>query len=191
MRKWEGKVNHVITSIDLEAKWHSCSNLSTSYGSRLRHIHRAQIWVVSCVLYSRAITALEFLLMSPGFNSFFWSEMSKTLSVEGGVLVVIKCIYLTPSYLHFMQVIEHRCILLTSSTSFVDLPFQEQRMMEKHHMDQNPYISILCPKPGVISDNMTQGDDVTKSLGPTDPTWGRPIGQGLAPMKLRFQHVSC
>jgi hypothetical protein len=25
---------------------------------------------MSCVLYSRAITALEFLLMSPGFNSF-------------------------------------------------------------------------------------------------------------------------
>jgi hypothetical protein len=94
--------------------------------------------------------------MSPGFNSFFWSEMSKTLSVEGGVLVVIKCIYLTPSYLHFMQVIEHRCILLTSSTSFVDLPFQEQRMMEKHHMDQNPYISILCPKPGVVLNNMTR-----------------------------------
>jgi hypothetical protein len=33
----------VITSIDLEVKWHSCSNLSTSYGSRLRHIHRDQV----------------------------------------------------------------------------------------------------------------------------------------------------
>jgi hypothetical protein len=47
--------------------------------------------------------------------------------------------------------------------SFIDLPFQEHRMMEKHHMDQNPYISSLCPKPGIVSDNMTQGDDVAKS----------------------------
>jgi hypothetical protein len=90
-----------------------------------------------------------------------------------------------------MQDIEDRCLLLMSFMSFIDLPFLEHRMMKKHHMDQNPYISILCPKPGVISDNMTQGDDVTKSLGPTDPTWGRPISQGLVPMKLRFQHVSC
>jgi hypothetical protein len=66
----EGMVNHVITSNDLDVKWHSCSNLSTSYGSRHRHIHRAQVWVVSCVLYSRAIMALEFFLMSPGFKSF-------------------------------------------------------------------------------------------------------------------------
>jgi hypothetical protein len=42
-------------------------------------------------------------------------------------------------------------------------------MTEKHHMDQNPYISSLCLKPGVVSDNMTWGDDVAKSLGPTDP----------------------
>jgi hypothetical protein len=62
-----------------------------------------------------------------------------------------------------------------SSTSFIDLPFKEHRMMEKHHMDQNPYISSLCPKPGVVSDHMTWGDDVAKSSGPTDPRWaGRP-----------------
>jgi hypothetical protein len=73
-----------------------------------------------------------------------------------------------------MQDIEDRCLLLTSSMSFVDLPFQEQWMIEKHHMDRNPYISSLCPKPGVASDNMTRGDDVTKSSGPTDPRWGRP-----------------
>jgi hypothetical protein len=53
--------------------------------------------------------------------------------------------------------------------SFVDLPFQKYRMMEKHHMDQNPYISSLCPKPGVVSDIMTQGDDVAKSPSLTDP----------------------
>jgi hypothetical protein len=58
-----------------------------------------------------------------------------------GVLAVIKCIYLPPTYLHFIQDIEDRCLLQTSSTSFVDLPFEEHRMMEKHNMDQNPYMS--------------------------------------------------
>jgi hypothetical protein len=91
-----------------------------------------------------------------------------------GVLAVIKCIYLLPTYQHFMQDIEDRCLLLTSSTSFLDLPFQEHRTTKKHHMDQNPYISSLCPKPGVVSDNMTRGDDMAKSPGPTDPRWGRP-----------------
>jgi hypothetical protein len=71
-------------------------------------------------------------------------------------LAVIKCISLPPTYLYFMQHIEDRCLLLTSSMSFVDLPFQEHRMMEKHHMDPNPYVSSLCPKPGVVSDNMTR-----------------------------------
>jgi hypothetical protein len=45
-------------------------------------------------------------------------------------------------------------------------------MMEKHHIDQNPYKSSLCPKPGVVSDNMTQGDDMAKGPGPIDPRWG-------------------
>jgi hypothetical protein len=71
-----------------------------------------------------------------------------------------------------MQDIEDRCLLLTSSTSFVDLPFQEHRMTKKHNMDQNPYISSLCPKPVLVSDNMTWGDDVAKSSGPADPRWG-------------------
>jgi hypothetical protein len=62
------------------------------------------------------------------------------------MLVVIKCIYLPPTYLHFMQDIEDRCLLLTSSMSFVDLPFQEHQMTEKHHMDQNPCISSISPK---------------------------------------------
>jgi hypothetical protein len=88
--------------------------------------------------------ALEFLLMSPRFNSFCFLGMSKALSV--GVLAVIKCIYLPPTYLHFIQDVEDRCLLLTSSTSFVDLPFQEHQMAEKHHMDQNPCISSICPK---------------------------------------------
>jgi hypothetical protein len=46
--------------------------------------------------------------------------MSKTLCVcvGGGVLVVIKCIYLPLTYLHFIQDIDDRCLLLTSSMSF-------------------------------------------------------------------------
>jgi hypothetical protein len=115
---------------------------------------------------------------------FFCSGTSKTLSV--GVLVVIKCIYLPPTYLHFKQDIEDRCLLLMSSVSFVDLPFQEHRMMEKHHRDQNPHISSFCPKPGVVSDNMTWGDDVEKSPGPTDPSWGWP-----APLLSRSARVWC
>jgi hypothetical protein len=102
--------------------------------------------------------ALEFFLCPQDLILFFCSRTSKTLSVcvcVGGVLVVIKCIYLPSTYLHFIQAIEEMCLLLTSSTSFVDLPFQEHRMMEKHQMDQNPYKSSLCPKPGVVIDNMT------------------------------------
>jgi hypothetical protein len=93
---------------------------------------------------------LEFLLMSPGFHSFLLlrdEQNSKCVCVcGGGVLAVIKCIYLLPTYLYFIQDIEDMCLLLTSSTSFVDLPFQEQQMMEKHHMDQNSCMSSLCPK---------------------------------------------
>jgi hypothetical protein len=43
-------------------------------------------------------------------------------------------------------------------------------MMKKHHIDQNSYISLLCPKPGVVSNNMTQGDDVEKAWA--QPTQG-------------------
>jgi hypothetical protein len=92
--------------------------------------------------------ALEFLLMSPEFNSFLllrYEQNSKCVC-GGGVLAVIKCIYLPSTYLHFIQDIEDTCLLLTSSTSFVDLPFQKYWMTEKHHMDQNPCISSICPK---------------------------------------------
>jgi hypothetical protein len=85
--------------------------------------------------------------MSPGFNSFLLlRDEQNSKCVCEGVLAVIKCIYLLPTYLHLIQDIEDRCLLLTSSTSFVDLPIQEHRMMEKHHMDQNPYISSICLK---------------------------------------------
>jgi hypothetical protein len=88
---------------------------------------------------------LEFLLMSLGFNSFLLLRNEQN-SKCGGVLTVIKCIYLPPTHLHFIQDIEYRCLLLTSSTSFVDLPFQEHRITEKHYMDQNPCISSICLK---------------------------------------------
>jgi ABC-type polysaccharide/polyol phosphate transport system ATPase subunit len=46
----------------------------------------------------------------------------------------------------FIQDIEDMCLLLTSSMSFIDLPFQEHQMTEKHQMDQNPSISYTCSK---------------------------------------------
>jgi hypothetical protein len=70
-----------------------------------------------------------------------------------------------------MQDIDDRCLLLMSSMSFVDLPFQEHRMMEKHHMDKNPCIVV---------DNMTRGDDVAQSPGPTEPKWGLPGPTSMA-----------
>jgi hypothetical protein len=66
--------------------------------------------------------ALEFLLLSPGFNSFLLLRDEQNSKCEG-VLEVIKCIYSPPTYLHFIQGIEDMCLLLMSSTRFVDLPF--------------------------------------------------------------------
>jgi hypothetical protein len=81
--------------------------------------------------------ALEFLLMSPGFNSFILprDEQNSMCVCGGGVLAVIKYIHLLPTRPNFIQDIKDRCLLLTSSMSFVDLSFQEHRMTEKHHMD--------------------------------------------------------
>jgi hypothetical protein len=59
-------------------------------------------------------------------------------------------------------------------------------MMEKHNMDQNPYISSLCPKLGGVSDNMTRGGDVAKSSGLIDPRWGQPT-----PLLQRAARVWC
>jgi hypothetical protein len=70
--------------------------------------------------------------------------------------------------------------------SFVDLPFQEHRMTKKHHMDQNSYISSLCPKPGVVTDNMTRRDDMAQSLG---PALGRPARVWFL-FEIHLQHVS-
>jgi hypothetical protein len=89
--------------------------------------------------------ALEFLLLPLGFNSLLLLRGEQNSKCEG-VLAIIKCIYLPPTYLHFIQDIEYMCLLLTSSMSSINLPFQEHQMMEKRHMDQNPCISSLCPK---------------------------------------------
>jgi hypothetical protein len=68
--------------------------------------------------------AQEFLLMSLGFNSFLLlRDEQNSKCVWGGVLAVIKCIYLLSTYQHFIQDIEDKCLLLMSFTSFVDLPF--------------------------------------------------------------------
>jgi hypothetical protein len=132
------------------------------------------------------ISAKELLSLLP---SFFSCHHLPHLKVYTSVLVVIKCIYLQPTYQHFIQDIEDRCLLLMSSTSFVDLPFQDHRMMEKHNMDQNPYISSLCPKPGVVTNNMTRGDDVAQSLGPAEPKWGR-LARVWCLFEICLQHVS-
>jgi hypothetical protein len=65
--------------------------------------------------------ALEFLLLSPEFNSFLLLR-DKQNSKCGGMLVIIKYIYLPPTYLYSIQDIEDWYLLLMSSTSFVDLP---------------------------------------------------------------------
>jgi hypothetical protein len=84
--------------------------------------------------------------MSPGFNSFLLLRDEQNSKCVWGVLVVIKCIYLPPTYLHFIQDIEDMCLFLTSSMSFVDRPFQEHQMTKKYHMDQNSCISSICLK---------------------------------------------
>jgi hypothetical protein len=111
--------------------------------------------------------------------------MSKTLSVcVGGLLVVIKCIYLPPTYLYSIQDIEDGCLLLTSSTSFVDLPSQEHRMTEKHHMDQNPYILIMSKTRGLYGQYDMKGRRGTRP-GPSWPKVGltghTPLARGPGP----------
>jgi hypothetical protein len=76
-----------------------------------------------------------------------------------------------------------------SSMSFVDLPFQEHRMMEKHHMDQNPYISSLHPKLGLVTDNMTRGDYVAYSSGPPESQRSR-SARVWRLFEIHLQHVS-
>jgi hypothetical protein len=66
--------------------------------------------------------------MSRAFNPFILLRDEQNTKC-GGVLAVIKCIYLPPTYLNFIQDIEDRYLLLMSSMSFVDLLFQEHLMM--------------------------------------------------------------
>jgi hypothetical protein len=62
-------------------------------------------------------------------------------------------------------------------------------MAEKHHMDQNPYISSLCPKLRVITYNMTRGNDVAQSMGLVEPNWGR-SAKVWRVFEIHFHHVS-
>jgi hypothetical protein len=77
--------------------------------------------------------------------------------------------------------------------SFVDLPFQEHRMMEMHYMDQNPCISSICPNQCIITDNMTWGDDVAQSPSPTEPKWGYPAPPPWPAIQVlaSFQFLLC
>jgi hypothetical protein len=121
--------------------------------------------------------------------------------LASSLLAVIKCIYLPPTYLHFIQDIEDKCLLLMSSTSFVDLPFQEHQIMEKLHMDQNPSISSLCQKSGIVIENMTRGNDVAQSKDSIESRCGQPAtspwlaSHALAhfqkPFCLRVQQRRC
>jgi hypothetical protein len=52
-----------------------------------------------------------------------WQSQAMSISTARTLLVVIECIYLSSTYLHFIQDIEDRCSLLMSFTSFVDLLF--------------------------------------------------------------------
>jgi hypothetical protein len=108
---------------------------------------------MSCKLCSLFLSNYDtgVLAYVPGFNSFLLlRDEQNSVCVCGGEggLAVIKCIYLPPTYLHFMQDIEDRCLLLTSSMSFVDLPFQEHPMTETHDMNQSLSFKTL-PKPKV------------------------------------------
>jgi hypothetical protein len=66
-------------------------------------------------------------------------------------------------------------------------------MTEKHHMDQNPSISSICPKQGIVIENMTRGDDVAQSSGPTEPMWGWPAPPPLSAGQVlaSFQILLC
>jgi hypothetical protein len=68
-------------------------------------------------------------------NSILHNFKALNPSLLSIVLADIKCKYLPPTYLDFIQDIDDRCLLLMSSMSFVYLPFMEHQMMEKHHMD--------------------------------------------------------
>jgi hypothetical protein len=116
------------------------------------------LWTVLLTLgYSEPLLLIGTLRLLRG-NSYLWhvrvviyerpttDRIHRIRQVVEVLLAVIKYTYLPATYTNFIQDTEDRCLLLTSSTSFVDLPFQEHRMMKKHHMDQNPCISSICPK---------------------------------------------
>jgi hypothetical protein len=87
------------------------------------------------------------------------------------MLAVIKYIYLLPTYLHFIQDVEDRCLLLTSSWvlliyHFRNIGWRESIIWTKIHA----YLQYVQNK--AVTENMTRGDDVAQRPGPTEPKWG-------------------
>jgi hypothetical protein len=130
---------------------------SHSDGENVGYFPRT-LWTVLLTLgYSEPLLLIGTLRLLRG-NSYLWhvrvviyerpttDRIHRIRQVVEVLLAVIKYTYLPATYTNFIQDIEDRCLLLTSSTSFVDLPFQEHRMTKKHHMDQNPCISSIYPK---------------------------------------------
>jgi hypothetical protein len=119
--------------------------------------------------------ALEFLLLSLGFNSFL-SLRDEQNSMRGVVLAVIKCIYLSPAYIYFIQDIEDRCLLLMSSTSFVDIPLQGTSDDGKApYGPKSIHILIMSKTRGVHGQYDTKGRCDTRP-GPSRPKVG-PVDQ--------------
>jgi hypothetical protein len=102
LRKGEkARVNHVIPRNDQKVKWLSCSNLSTSHGSRCRQFHIIQVWVVSCDFIFLSNYDSRIIANVSRVRFFPLLRMRKALSVCGGVLVVIKHFILLPTCPNF------------------------------------------------------------------------------------------
>jgi hypothetical protein len=86
------------------------------------------------------------------------------------VLAVIKCIYLLQTYLYFIQDIEDRFLLLTSSTSFIDLPGKSDDRKAPYG-PKSIHILIMSKTRGVHGQYDTKGRRGTK-LGPSQPKVG-------------------
>jgi hypothetical protein len=63
--------------------------------------------------------------------------------------VVIKHIYLLPTYIHFIQDIEDRCLLHMSSMSFIDLPVDVSYAAPQAHRIVNVALHWVY-SPGII-----------------------------------------
>jgi hypothetical protein len=57
-------------------------------------------------------------------------------------------IHIFTANIHFTQDIENKCLLLTSSTSFVDLPFQEHQVIKASYGPKSIHIFIMSKSKG-------------------------------------------